>query len=160
MFTIPSRRHPCLSGLFRSCFLLGVALFLSAVATTRHAAAEDWLHGDHEVAKTWAMHKIAVIQAESGDVRGAKQTVLEIGAPLNVVPVDVTSVWFVDGQPVYNQPPARVVPPRRQPCISTPSCNSCCPTERCVTTPSPRSCPVICASPCRPCGECDGPKTR
>jgi hypothetical protein len=58
----------------------------------------------YESAKTWAMHKIAVIQAARGDVAGAKNTVAQIGygGPAG----EVSGVWFINGQPVYDRPPA------------------------------------------------------
>ncbi len=59
---------------------------------------------EEESAQTWAMHKIAVIQAASGDPLGAKNTAAEIGYQGAVG--EVSGVWFLNGQPVYDRPPA------------------------------------------------------
>jgi hypothetical protein len=63
----------------------------------------DYVGNDNQSAKTWAMHKIAVIQAARGDVAGAKNTVAQIGYQGAVG--EVSGVWFVNGQPVYDRPP-------------------------------------------------------
>ncbi len=62
-----------------------------------------------DLAKTWGMHRIAVIQAKHGDVQGAKRTLSQIGDEGEKRPADVTAVWFCDGQPIYDHPPAQSV---------------------------------------------------
>jgi hypothetical protein len=59
-----------------------------------------------EAARSWAMHRIAVIQAEAGHFQAAKRTVSQIGDYCEKGPSEVTVVWFCDGMPVYDHPPA------------------------------------------------------
>jgi hypothetical protein len=127
-----------------SCIIVG----LLGMAATSSASAEDWLHGDKEVAQTWAMHKIAVIQAEAGDFNGAKQTVAQITEHIGSTPAVVTGVWFDEGRPVYNHPPAEW-PIYGKPWTPACSCSPCA-VESCVPT---RCCPACCSAkrvvPCR-----------
>ncbi len=57
------------------------------------------------MAKTSAMNQIAVIQAEVGDVVGAKRTVSQISEEGEKGTAKVTVVCFVNGFPVYDCPP-------------------------------------------------------
>jgi hypothetical protein len=91
------------------CFALRHTLCVAAIVSLVSLPAgrtfsQDWVRQDREVAKTWAMHRIAVIQAADGDVQGAKRTVSQIGDVIENGAVDVTAVWFVCGQPVYCRP--------------------------------------------------------
>ncbi len=82
----------------------------------------DYVGDDYESAKTWAMHKIAVIQAARGDVAGAKNTLAQIGYRGNVG--EVTGVWFLNGEPIYDRPPAGSSCPPAQgfsPCLLRPA---------------------------------------
>jgi hypothetical protein len=84
----------------------------------------DYVGDGYEAAKTWAMHKIAVIQAARGDVMGAKNTVAQIGSRGAIA--EVTGVWFVNGRPVYDQPPSGgscPASPGLSPCSLTPGYN-------------------------------------
>ena len=85
---------------------LAAALLLPAVLPAGTVRAQDCVNDGRECAKTWAMHRIAVIQAAAGDVQGAKRTVSQIDEDGEKGPSDVTAVWFCDGQPVYDHPPA------------------------------------------------------
>jgi hypothetical protein len=89
---------------WRRLFLSG-ALLLSAMLAAGTVRAQDYIYEMREAAKTWAMHKIAVIQASAGDVEGAKQTVSQIRDEGEKGPSEVTVVWFCNGQPVYDHPP-------------------------------------------------------
>jgi hypothetical protein len=85
---------------------LVATIFFCAALLPGILAAEDWTAQDRQWAQTWAMHRIAVIQAAEGDAQAAKRTVSQIdefGAPGDI---NVTAVWFVQGQPVYQAVPA------------------------------------------------------
>jgi hypothetical protein len=68
-------------------------------------AEPDRVRESPESAQTWTLSKIAVIQAAYGDVMGAKNTVALIGDKHGTGDSKVTSVWIVNGQPVYDRPP-------------------------------------------------------
>jgi hypothetical protein len=70
----------------------------------------EWAWENRELAKTWGMYDIAVIQAKHRDIQGAKHTLSQIGDDREKAPADVTAVWFCCGRPVYDHPPA---PPYR-----------------------------------------------
>ncbi len=97
---------------FRRCFL--AVSFLTAVVLLADAAwAQDFVRYDQQVARSWTLHRIAVIQADRGDVVGAKNTVAEITElQCNPGPSEVTSVWFCNGMVMYDHPPAFA----RRPC--------------------------------------------
>ena len=86
-----------------------MAVVLSADAVW----AQDFVRYDQQAARSWTLHRIAVIQADRGDVVGAKNTVAEITEPQgNPGPSEVTSVWFCNGMVMYDHPPASA----RRPC--------------------------------------------
>jgi hypothetical protein len=85
-----------------------VAVFglLSIVLLADAVLAQDFVRDDRQVARTWALHRIAVIQAANGDVEGAKNTVADINDPQYVSgPAVVTSVWFCNGTPMFHRLP-------------------------------------------------------
>ena len=82
------------------------ALSWLAVLPSGAAHAQDWVWGNREMAKTAAMHDIAVIQASIGDFQGAKRTVSQIGEEGEKIPAEVTVVSFCNGQPIYHCPAA------------------------------------------------------
>ena len=88
------------------CCRLAAALLLPAMLAAGTVQAQDYVLDGREWAKTWAMHQIAVIQAAAGDVQGAKRTVSQISEDAEKGPSEVTAVWFCQGQPVYDHPPA------------------------------------------------------
>ncbi len=85
---------------------VSAVLTSAAIASATAARADDYIGEMREAARTWAMHRIAVIQADDGDMQGAKRTASQIGRPWNQRPIKVTGVWFRRGQPVYDQPPS------------------------------------------------------
>jgi hypothetical protein len=93
--------------LSRGCFLLVAALLLPAVPFANTAMGQDFVGVDRQVARTWAMHRIAVIQAAEGDVNGALNTIAQINDPEVVRNSgDVTVVCFCNGIPLYDHLPA------------------------------------------------------
>jgi hypothetical protein len=85
--------------------LMGVALLSEAVW------GQDFVRTDQQVARSWTLHRIAVIQAKSGDVVGAKNTVAEITeSQCAPGPSAVTSVRFCNGVPLYCYRPGCVRP--------------------------------------------------
>lgn len=87
------------------CFV-STALLLTFVLNAGTAAAQqDGMARERESAKAWAMTRIAEIQAAFGDVQGAKRTVTQIGQDGLKGTVDVTGVWFCNGEPLYDHPP-------------------------------------------------------
>jgi len=88
-------------------FFLAVSALLAVVLLADAVLSQDFVRDDRQVARTWALHRIAVIQAAGGDVQGAKNTVAQINDPERVRgPSEVTSVWFCNGTPMYDHPPA------------------------------------------------------
>ena len=87
-------------------FLVSAVLTTAAIASTTAARADDYIGEMREAARTWAMHRIAVIQAAAGDVQGAKRTASQIGRQWDQGPTKVTGVWFRCGRPIYDQPPS------------------------------------------------------
>jgi hypothetical protein len=81
------------------------------------AQAENWVWANREMAKTAAMHDIAVIQAQAGDFQGAKVTVSQIDDDGPKRTADVTIVQFCNGQPIYSCPAPGIgcVPPTAAP---------------------------------------------
>ena len=84
---------------------LAAVLTLWAMIPAGTGRAQDGIQQLHQEAKTWARHRIAVIQAASGDVLGAKKTVWEIDEDAENRPAEVTAVWFCNGQPIYDHSP-------------------------------------------------------
>jgi hypothetical protein len=84
--------------------LAAVALYVISAATAL-AGNENYTALGREAAGTWAMHRIAVIQAAQGDIQGAKRTVSQIGIDGDPGEVEVTGVWFHCGVPFYDNPP-------------------------------------------------------
>jgi hypothetical protein len=84
---------------------LAAALTLLAVVPAGTGWAQDCVQQLHQEAKTWARHRIAVIQAAAGDVLGAKKTIWEIDEKDESGPIEVTGVWFCNGQAIYDHPP-------------------------------------------------------
>ena len=86
-------------------FLISTVLTAAAMLFANAVQADDYIGEMREAARTWAMHRIAVIQAAAGDVQGAKRTASQIGRRWDQGPTKVTGVWFRCGQPVYDRPP-------------------------------------------------------
>lgn len=86
--------------------LFAAALLLPAILLADNVQAQDFLRTDRGVARNWALHQIAVIQAAGGDINGAQNTAALIGAA-DIIPGkgDVTGVSFCNGQPIYDRPP-------------------------------------------------------
>ena len=98
MSTIPSYRR----------FFLAAAVLSLAILSADVVRAQDYVREGREAAQTWGMQWIAAIQAEAGDVQGAKRTLSQIDEDGEKGPSEVTVVWFCNGQPVYDHPPASV----------------------------------------------------
>jgi hypothetical protein len=90
---------------FCRCARLGVIAFAVAVFAPS-VQAQDYVSGLRETATTWGMFKIAVIQAASGDVQGAKHTLTQIGEWGERPPADVTVVSFCCGRAIHESRPA------------------------------------------------------
>jgi hypothetical protein len=107
MLTLLSRRWSVTTECFRlRRLLLAASLLLVVVLAADAVLAQDFVRDDRQVGRTWALHRIAVIQAAEGDVQGAKNTVAQINGPDCVRgPAVVTSVWFCNGMPIYHRLP-------------------------------------------------------
>jgi hypothetical protein len=107
MFALLSRLSSVLTqgfGLRR--FLLAVSVLTAGVLAADAVWAQDFVRDDRQVARTWTLHRIAVIQAASGDVMGAKNTAAQINDPQCVRSSgEVTSVWFCNGTVFYDHLP-------------------------------------------------------
>jgi len=114
MPTLPSSRWFVLTqGFSFRRFILAVSAFLALVLLADAVWAQDFVRDDRQVARTWTLHRIAVIQAAAGDVQGAKNTVVEINdTDRPKRPSEVTSVWFCNGMAIYDHPPGFA----RRPC--------------------------------------------
>jgi hypothetical protein len=110
MLALLSRRSCVLiQGFGLRRFVLSVSALLAVVLSADAVLAQDFIRDDRQVARTWALHRIAVIQAAAGDVQGAKNTIAQIGDPEYVSgPSEVTSVWFCNGMAIYDHPPAPI----------------------------------------------------
>jgi hypothetical protein len=87
--------------------LLGASVLMASVLLADAVWAQGFIPYDQQVARSWTLHRIAVIQAKSGDVVGAKNTVAEITeSQCAPGPSEVTSVWFCNGMVMYDHPPA------------------------------------------------------
>ena len=84
--------------------LLAAALSCLAVLPGGVVQAQNWVWGNREMAKTAAMHDIALIQASAGDFQGAKRTVSQISEDGEKIPAEVTVVSFCNGHPIYHCP--------------------------------------------------------
>jgi len=84
--------------------LAAAAVVLVSTATV-FAGNENCVALGREAAGTWAMHRIAVIQAAQGDIQGAKHTVSQIVIDGDPGEVEVTGGWFHCGVPFYDTPP-------------------------------------------------------
>jgi hypothetical protein len=116
-------------------FSLVVSVLTVAVLSSGVVWAQDFVQYDQQAARSWTLHRIAVIQARNGDVTGAKNTVAQIIEPQgNPGPSEVTSVWFCNGMVMYDHPPAFA----RQPYSVYPVC----PVQPIYRDLSPRSVPV------------------
>ena len=95
-----------MSGFVCRCFV--VAAVVAGLSYSADAVwAQDFVRDDRQVARTWTLHRIAVIQAAGGDVQGAKNTIAEINdTDRPKRPSEVTSVWFCNGMAIYDHPPA------------------------------------------------------
>jgi hypothetical protein len=71
------------------------------------AGSQNFIREQRELAETSALYAIAVIQAEQGDIQGAKRTASQIneGEFAHTRPSEVTVVWFCEGCPIYDHPP-------------------------------------------------------
>jgi hypothetical protein len=85
----------------------GIAFIIALLPSV--LPAQDFGSIDREAARSWALHRIAVIQAVRGEVGDAKNTVAEINETEIVSGAgDVTSVSFCNGMIIYNHPPGRI----------------------------------------------------
>ena len=112
MATIVLRGRSVLTRCFqmRQCFF-AAAVLASATLLANAAMAQPCLCDDREAARTWTLHRIAVIQAAAGDVTGAKTTVAQIGENEYARgPSEVTGVCFCNGQAFYDHPPMSATP--------------------------------------------------
>jgi hypothetical protein len=98
-------------------FRVATLAWLAALATGS-VQAQDWVWENREMARTWALHKIAVIQAADGNVMGAKTTLTQLDDMGEKGTARVTAVWFMNGQAIYGCPPACVQRPDIQPCAA------------------------------------------
>jgi len=107
MFTLLSRRWSLLTqGLGLGRFSLAASTLLTVVLLADAVWAQDFIRVDRQVARTWALHRIAVIEAAGGDVQGAKNTVAQINdSECARGPSEVTGVCFCNGVPFYDHPP-------------------------------------------------------
>lgn len=100
----PFSRHSAQKGLAlpRGFFAMPAALLWAALFSGT-APASDGLALDRALARNAAMYDIAVIQAQAGDILGAKRTAWQIQeSPTSCqAPSNVLGVWFVQGQPWY-----------------------------------------------------------
>jgi hypothetical protein len=88
-------------------FSLVVSLLAAGVLSAGEVWAQDFVRYDQQAARSWTLHRIAVIQARYGDVTGAKNTVAQIiESQCPPGPSEVTSVWFCNGMVMYDHPPA------------------------------------------------------
>ena len=67
----------------------------------------SWAKETRQLAKTWGMHDIAMVQARQGDIQGAKRTLTQIDSKGAQAPAEVTAVWFCAGQAIHDHPPGR-----------------------------------------------------
>ncbi|NLF09120.1 MAG: hypothetical protein GX594_14260 [Pirellulaceae bacterium] len=94
-----------------SGLLLSFVITANVIASGS-ARAEDFADKTQQAAQTWALHRIAVIQAEYGDFQGAKRTATQIDRRWDPGPTQVTGVRFYCGHPCYFSLPGDVSPPR------------------------------------------------
>ena len=88
-------------------FLLAASVLMMAVLAANAVLAQDFVRYDQQAARSWTLHRIAVIQAANGDVVAAKNTVAEITeSQCPPGPSEVTSVCFCNGMVMYDHPPA------------------------------------------------------
>jgi len=82
-------------------------LALLANGDVPSASSRDCARAERESAETWAMHIISVIQAEAGDIQGAKKTASQITEEDvgKKAPSEVTVVWVCNGCPIYDHLP-------------------------------------------------------
>jgi hypothetical protein len=85
-------------------FTRRLVLFMLAAMPAGVGQAQDWLTADQQAAKTWGMQAIAMIQAEAGDIQGAKHTLAQIDQNGPPGPCEVTVVSFENGIPFYKTP--------------------------------------------------------
>lgn len=89
---------------------VSIALFLATTAVAANAfdsvsaRSGDFAEDTREAAQTWALHRIAVIQAADGDIQGAKRTATQIDRRWDPGPTRVTGVRFRCGHPIYCTP--------------------------------------------------------
>jgi hypothetical protein len=84
-----------------------VMLSLPAMLSPDAAQAGDQIRLDRAVARSWGLHRIALIQAAQGDITGALNTIAQIDDPDVIRGAgDVTGVGFFDGIPLYDHAPA------------------------------------------------------
>ena len=95
---------------------VSIGLFLTTTAVAANAfdsvsaRSDDFADDTREAAQTWALHRIAVIQAANGDIQGAKRTATQIGRRWDPGPAQVTGVWFRCGQPIFACTPIKQSP--------------------------------------------------
>jgi hypothetical protein len=82
-------------------FLCSMVFGLAAAMPSGAATAGDRITAEREAARSWGMHRIAVIQAADGDSQNAKHTLSQIGEMEPKNPAPVTIVSFCNGLPVY-----------------------------------------------------------
>ena len=95
--------------MFSNASKLFAVIFTLASFSVGIVRAEDTIRAEREAAKSWGLHRIAILQAQAGDFQDAKRTISQIdetGAPGSS---DVTAVWFNNGEIVYDHLPASIV---------------------------------------------------
>jgi hypothetical protein len=108
MHSVLSRRRLISVRGFRTGSLVcAAALLLPTVLLADTPESRSFIRVDRAVARSWGLHRIAVIQAAQGDITGALNTIASID-DLDVVrgAGDVTGVCFCEGMPLYDHPPA------------------------------------------------------
>jgi hypothetical protein len=108
MLSVLSRRCLILARSFHiGSLICAAALLLPTVLQADGPDSRNFIRVDRAVARSWGLHRIAVIQAAQGDITGALNTIASID-DLDVVrgAGDVTGVCFCEGVPLYDHPPA------------------------------------------------------
>lgn len=85
-----------------------VAFLLLAALPAGAAQAQDYARDIGETAKSWGMQMLGVIQAATGDVQQANQTLTQITANSNKSRSPVTVASFENSQSRSNQPRATI----------------------------------------------------
>jgi hypothetical protein len=96
--------EPFLKSISMNAILFSLLAFLSN-GDVPAVSSQDRVLEEQKSAETWAMHIISVIQAEAGDIQGAKRTASQITEDDlgKKAPSDVTVVSFCNGCPIYSR---------------------------------------------------------